>query len=492
MKRFFAHFFCFCSFFSLNAGPASFSLDYFESFYNSYMCGEKNFLSKAGLSSSCSIGSFPTPPLATPPPDPAPPPFMAGRLPVVLVNNSGLPDTEVFILVQGRVPTNGPQVFVHFDGSGVGTNTVVSAGDNGSNYTLPLSSFPVSGNGHVFYLEQIDSALVFISMDHDLNIPVLATGIADPAFNNPNDPYGNYNTIWDQVELAYVNTTPNIAVDATAVSFFSLPLYCFLSTPAPGSGSNCGLSQTRSTLMSYFQEVYAAVPPPPESGQWSNLILRNGSTVLRMLSPGKAMAAGFFDDDYSDDRAAYGYSYLFDVWSGPNSFYRRNTLSIEIPGGAIYSGKVQSDNSLLLTWNGNVVRFGAPATGPDYLSSTSYQIFSGVNLTSSATIPADGIQVSKAFEEAVIAGIVPTTQLINASTLNTLSVFRPYYQIDTNLSADGQGSGPWYDLYSRSLHACGLIYSFAYDEPLWPEVLLQSDTLVPNSTYIGITIGNSQ
>ena len=108
---------------------------------------------------------------------------------------------------------------------------------------------------------------------------------------------------------------------------------------------------------------------------------------------------------------------------------------------------------------------------------------------SSATNGADGIQVSKAFEEAIIAGIVPTTSLIDASTSNTLSSFKPYYQINSNLSGAGPYTGPWYDLYSASLHACGLIYTYAFDEPLWPEVLLASDTLQAG-TYIGLSFPN--
>jgi hypothetical protein len=135
------------------------------------------------------------------------------------------------------------------------------------------------------------------------------------------------------------------------------------------------------------------------------------------------------------------------------------------------------------------VIFAPPSFGPPYTSSTTYNIFSGLTLVSSATSAPDGIQVSKAFEEAIIAGIVPTTALINASTSDTLSIFKPYYRINPNLTGAGPVTGPWYDLYSASLHACGLIYTFAFDEPLWPEVLLESATLLPG-TYIGITIGN--
>ncbi len=484
---------CFCIFspFS-NADP--FSQVDLNIFYNTFMCEEKNTLSEVGLSTVCTSGlnSLPIPPPAVPVPNPsAPAAGPAGYLPIVIVNNSGLPDNEVFILLQGRVPIGGPQLFMDFNGSGVGTQHVVSVGDNGMTYSQPLSFFPASPDGgHVFYIPMTDSFLVFISLQNKLNIPVIPTGIVDPAFDNPSDPFGNFNTIWDQFEGAYVSTSPNVNVDATAVSFFSIPLSIYLSTPTPPSASNCGLTQSRSSLMSYIETALSTVPPSPENAQWNKLVLKDGSTVLRVLSTGKGIAGGYFDVNYLDNQPIYNYSYLADIWYSAVGFYQNNILSIEIPGGAIYSGKAVG-NTLVLHSGPSQVILGPVTKGPPYISSTSFNIFSGISIASSATIPSDGIQVSKAFQEAIIAGIVPTTDLINASLLTTLSVFRPYYQVNPNLSSLGRLTGPWYDLYSAALHACGLIYTFAFDEPLWPEVLLASNTLLP-ATYIGVTIGNTQ
>lgn len=489
MKRFIA----FVSFLmSLHAAPDTFSEDRLVNFYDDFFCETRSALAGAGLAPSCSSPrSLPTPPTPTPPPNPGMPIPVAGRLPIVIVNNSGLADTEVFVLVQGRVPIGGPQVFVDFAPSGIGTNHQVTSGENGSTFTRPLSFFPPTADGHVLYLEQIDSFITLISLNSPLNIPVLpGDKIADPAFNDPADPYNNFNIIWDQVEGAYVPTTPNIAVDATAVSFFSIPLYVYLSTPNPGSGSNCGLTQSRTAILDYLAEVFATVPTAPESTQWRQLLMGSGSTVYRALSPGKAMAGGFFDQNYLNNVGAYGYSYISDIWTGLSSFYRTHTLSIKIPNGLTYSGNVQG-SSIVLTSGSNVVTLGTPVMGPPYTSSTSYLIFSGLPIYTSATVDSDGIQVSKALEEAIIAGIVPTASLIDASTTFTLSSFRPYYQVNPNLQGLGDNTGPWYDLYSAALHACGLIYTFAFDEPLWPEVLLQSNTLLLG-TYIGITIGNTQ
>src|SRR5574342_784785 len=147
MKRFYVLIICSCMNF-LNAQSDTFSRDRLISFYDEFGCEAKEKLAAAGLSSPCnSIGSLPTPPPPTPPPNPAAPPSMAGRLPIVIVNNSGLPDSEVFVLVQGRVPIGGPQVFVDFDMSGIGTNHLVMSGENGSTFTHPLSYFPATADG---------------------------------------------------------------------------------------------------------------------------------------------------------------------------------------------------------------------------------------------------------------------------------------------------------------------------------------------------------
>src|SRR5262249_37896024 len=158
--------------------------------------------------------------------------------------------------------------------------------------------------------------------------------------------------------------------------------------------------------------------------QWKNLVLGNGSTTIyRVLSPGKAIAAGFFDQNYLDNASTYGFSYISDIWTGPLGFYRTHPLSIKIPNGSTYTGTVQG-NQFVFHSGPNQVTFSIPAFGPPYASSTTYLIFSGLPLYSSATIDADGVQVSKAFQEAIIAGILPTTSLIDASTSFTLSSFK--------------------------------------------------------------------
>lgn len=424
-----------------------------------------------------------------PGPPPAPPP-KAGFLPIVLVNHSHLGDNEdqrVYLLVIGKNPATNEQVFVQFNSSGIGSLVKAIPANNGKEYSQTLSQFPVTGStadpARVFYVPEINSAIILFSIDQPLDIPVNdPNNIVQPNFTNPNDP--NYNTIFDIFEF---NFKLSIFANPTAVSFFSIPLYAFLSTPNEHSAKNAGLFQPQKNIFSQTAQAFKNA----KSSEWNKLILSNASTTLRILSPGKGMTAPRpFDINYLDNPAANdNYSYISDIWTGPSSFYRTHPLKLTIPVASqdTYTGVVNGNNTITLTSTNNYqVVFGTPSTTP---ITTSQNIFGGLPLVISDSSPgaADGVQLSKLFQEAIIAGLVPTADTLSNSYLTNNQNF--YYTVNPNLSDAGKTTGPWFDLYSKALHSFGNIYTFAFDEPLWPNVLLSSDTLTPE-TYLGITIGD--
>jgi hypothetical protein len=339
----------------------------------------------------------------------------------------------------------------------------------------------------VVYLPKIVGGAIWFSMQQKLDMPVNAPhNIVQPNFTNPND--ANYTKNFDIFEVTYVSTGTNIAADATAVSFFSIPLYGYISTPDPGSASNTGLFQPRSTILSSAGSLFSTVPNVVE---WEKLFLRNGSTILRLVSPGKAMADNIFDINYLDNGDTYGYSYISNIWASVSSFYRMHSpIKLTIPNGTLdtYFGVINVDNTITFTGQtfGYVIVLQAPTTT---MPTTTFDIFSGVFFIASDNSPgaADGVQLSKLFEEAIIAGLVPTANTLSNPYLSANQA--SFYTVNPNLSALGQSTGPWYDLYSRALHAQGFIYTYAFDEPLWPQVQITSQTL-KTDTYIGITIGS--
>lgn len=484
MKRLLFFLACFSSLFASGVST-TFQPYRLETFYDVFVCEQKDDLSAANLTTPCRAVN----PDVPPDPPPAPPPI-AGYLPIVIVNNSGLPDSEVFVVVTGADPVvTTTQVFLSINTStGIGTRVTAATGQNATMFTVALSQLPpVSHNGHVIYFPEISGGEVWFSMLSKLNMPVNGNAIVQPAFNNPGDP--NYTTNFDIFEVAYVTaTTPNIVADATAVSFFSLPLYGYMSTPSSPNNTT-GLYHRRSTIEAHAASYFSAAP---EASQWNKLILMSGGTFLRILSPGKSMAIPAFDANYLDDMASYGYSYISDIWSGGSSFYRTHSpIVMTIPNGSLqtYHGVIQANNSIIFTSQGSptyTVVFAPPTMATP---STTFDVFSGTLLVSSDNSPgaADGVQLSKLFEEAIIAGLIPTTN--NVSNPYLLANQSNYYNVNPNLTGAGPSTGPWYDLYSKALHSLGSIYTFAYDEPLWPDVQITSNSL-ETSTYVGITIGN--
>ena len=490
MRNFFVAAACLSSVFA-SADDGTFSRSHFTTFYDQFFCEEKDALSSVNLTTPCSFNPNPYNPV--PPPNPPAPPFKTELLPVILVNDSGLPDDQVFVVMTAKDQATQTQGFIQIDASsGVGTLVTANPGDNALNYSLSLSQLPSTSTGHVFYVPLEIGGAVWFSMNNKLNMPVNAPhDIVQPNFLSPGDP--NYNTNFDIFEITYTSlTTPNVAADATAVSFFSIPLYGYISTPS-SVNSNTGLFQKRSYVLAQAAATFVANANSPELGQWNNLFLRNGGNILRLVSPGKGIsyaASPYFDINYLDNPSSYTYSYINDIWTGLTSFYRNNPLKLTIPNGSLetYTGVVNANNTITLTSSpsGYEVVFSAPTTSTP---TTTFDIFSGITLVQSDTSPnaADGVQLFKLFEEAIIAGLVPTADTLSNPYLTSNQ--SNYYTVNPNLSSRGQSSGPWYDLYSKALHKLGYIYTFAFDEPLWPQVQIFSNTLIENSTYIGITIG---
>jgi len=467
-----------------------FSKDRLVQFYDEFLLEEKLYLSEAGVGS---YGGVYDP--FTPPPNPAAPPFKSGYLPMALVNQSGYPDSQVYVLVTGDLTDGATQAWGQVDTSpgsnfGVASLVVAATGQNATQFSCTLSQLPSynAGNGNtgrVLYLPQITSGLVWFSIGEALSMTVNGNSIVHPS-------YTTTTTNFDTFEMTYLlSGDPQVSVDTTAVSAFSIPLYAYLSG-ATSVSANSGVYQPRSYIMEQLESAFASAT---ESSQWSNLVLKNGSTVLRCLSPGQAISASLFDENYLNNSASYGYSYLSNLLTYYNTHALSMTVGVTVPSTATYNytgsatGNIFSFTS---TNGGPSVTFEAFANGPPYTSSTTYNILEGLNLVNPITQPTAGTAadaVSKLFEEAIVAGILPTTNTVVLSSL--VANQSSYYKVNANLSSPGGTTGPWYDLYSKVLHEFGYIYTYAYDDALWPQVLLGAP-FTNNSTYVGITIRNSQ
>jgi hypothetical protein len=509
-----------------------------EEFYEEYVAEQKNINETVGLGVGTNISPFNPPVLPNPPTNPPAPTPEAGYLPFVIVNNSGIPDSSVYITIIGAqisgTTASTQKMYVTFapSNTGIGSYVYVPNSGSGSITPVPLTSLHVeSAPSHTysFYIpaqslspnasDGISGARIYFQMNDSTHLITYDSGaLTEPSVTNQS--LAPYSIFFDKFEFAYVPLgSPKIAADATAVDFFSIPLYGFLSTPDAGSPGNSGLYQSQSFIMQNVVPAFfnnrctnAAI-----LAQWNQLFAPSKTNLVRVLSPSTAMSVGTastfpnkFDPNYFDNEAAYGFSLLKYLWYSTHSFYRQNGLYFQVPASSlypqpgtcsannatgVYTATINADNTIGLCpvfTTESQSYFPAPSTAsasaPTPSGPTSYQIFAAQNLNPTFASNLQGNQVSKLFEEAMIAGLLPASfspsNPLSNSYLSANS--GNYYKNRTSLPESA--GGPWYSVYSEALHYCGSIYAFGFDEPLYPNVLMQSSAPT-SSTYIGITIG---
>ncbi len=503
-------------------------------FYEEYVAEQALINAEVGLGATAS--PFQPPALPSPPADPPAPAPMAGYVPIVIVNSSGFPDTDVYITIIGAqvigTTAQTQKMYMTFNSSGVGSYTLVPASGSGSvpNVQLSTVNTPMTANTYAIYVpandagsDGISGARIYFQINNSTELVTYSGGLlTEPTVLNQS--LSSYSISFDKYEFAYIpNGSPQIAADGTAVDFFCLPLYGFLSTPDTGSPNHSGLYEPQSFIMKtvvpyFFNNKCTGSFKSAILAQWNNLFSPTESNPIRVLSPGSAMSVGTgstfpnkFDPNYFDNASAYGFSLLQYLWSGAASYYRTNGLYFAIPASGLYPQPGTCATNMVsgvytATINGSNVMnlcpsfttesesyFPAPSTANASNPSptngpTSYLIFASQNLNSTFAANLQGNQVSKLFEEAMIAGLLPAafspTNPLSNSYLSANS--GSYYSNSANLPASA--GGPWYSLYSEAIHYCGPIYAYGFDEPLYPNVLMQCTTPT-STTYIGITIG---
>jgi hypothetical protein len=502
-----------------------------EAFYEEYVAEQILIDEAVGLGGSGS--SFTPPALPTPPADPPAPNPMVGYLPIVIVNDSGFADSDVYLTIIGAqvigTTAQTTKMYMTFTAGGVGSYNLVSG--SGSVPNVQLSSITaMAPHTYALYIpansvgsDGISGARIYFQINNSTQLITYSGGaLTEPSVLNQS--LASYNISFDKYEFAYIPMgSPQIAADGTAVDFFCLPLYGFLSTPDASSPNHSGLYEPQSFIMknvvpAFFDNRCTGSFKSAILAQWNNLFSPTRSNPIRILSPGSAMSVGTassfpnkFDPNYFDNAGAYGFSLIQFLWSGSGAYYKTNGLYFGIPPSAlytqpgtcltnmvsgVYTASIDGSNVMnfcpSFTTEGQSF-FPAPSTANASSPSptngpTSYLIFASQNLNSTFAANLQGNQVSKLFEEAMVAGLLPAAFSPSNPLSNSYLAAHSgsYYKNSSNLPASA--GGPWYSVYSEAIHYCGPIYAYGFDEPLYPNVLMQCTAPTP-STYIGITIG---
>jgi len=526
-----------------------------EGFYDEFLCEEKDITSEVGVTAPCTeakppvfdscgaVLSRPTvPPLAMQASSTA-------LVPLVLVNNTGLPDTDVYFLMYGREVTgctaSGPTVgsfsFVSFGpqpGPFTTTGTTGGAAEaTGANtppsatYSYALSDIPLTNGQRIIYVPYLDSGIILFSIQSGLDLAVNANSIAIPIASDPGDT--NYLTVYGGMELTFFppncpqgNPLNQLTVDFTCVDYYGLSIYfnLFTQNPAPGLPQNrpSGIYQSREHTLCELKNTLMTASSAAAS-QWNDLVLTGGGKTLRVLSPGYSMShtGGTFDPNYFDNSAAYGFSWAQDVWTGSNPYYATTPLTIVTNDGTRYNGHIMSGNFVFnasTTEQFSIPWSNVPVAPLNFTTSTAIfnvaNYFPGMtySLNGSAPcvvgaggcdVPADAqtraTEITQYLSASIAAGLIPgkVNKLVPAGF--PPSVMNSYYRQNPNLNPPGSTTGPWFDLYSLGILGNAsvtgnAVYTYAYDDYLYSQASVSaqvapSQAVIDNTTYITIFLG---
>lgn len=402
--------------------------------------------------------------------------------PVAVKNNSGIPDDQTYVLIKAETLDNkgaatGNNCFMHFKADGYATCDLASANFNAFDAAVKLSSLPKNTKGQrEMFLPQAASGRIYFSYKYPMDLPIdgKTQKVVDADGFKPQD--SNYYTLYDKVEFTFNHL--GTWMNPTAVDFFSLPIRI------TQSGSQVyhatGLSQTRPVILSTVEHILNQ-DNANTAFQWNKLLLTNTSdnnvkTVLRLMSPGKAMIKDVpntdpFDENIFTDPVKYGIngqSYIDEIWN----FYRNKTLKIdisELPGAAKPSyctGQVAagSTNFVFTCDNGDTVIIPKQTSSLPFFAGAIGD-FNAPNNTAKAIIVRE-------LSSATVVGLLPAP---DGTVLNREYFSAHKHQYYLNNTKAGQH----YDLYAKALHAFGEenpIYTFAYDDALAQDGTLHDPT----------------
>lgn len=245
------------------------------------------------------------------------------RLPFTFTNNTGRGE-GVYLYVTGTL--NGRLGYVRADG----TFTPWPAGGLPPTPAPDVAiAGPGTGGSTTVHLPRGISGRIWMSLGERLKFFLTPDGFVQPDMVNQSDP--NRNILWDFSEFTYNDA--GLWLNSTQVDMFAIP-HAVTVTGSDGSTSRRGelVADGRNKVIDAIRGM---------GSPWANAVqTRSDGTVLRVLAPSKATAAGFMPGNYLD-------GYINNAWST----YTNKTLTV-VPFGdrpdVKYFGRV-SGNAMNFT-----------------------------------------------------------------------------------------------------------------------------------------------
>jgi hypothetical protein len=206
------------------------------------------------------------------------------------INNSGVPDNQVYVAVIARDASNTVCYL-----NAAGALVPVAGGQNVSMYSMTLSSF-----SSLQFPPIMTSARLWLSYYAPMNMATFAGGgIAQPNLGNPGDP--NSSTVFDWMEFNVGGG--QIYCNTTQVDLFGIPYTMELYDDGPVLNSRRGIEACYEDVKSQYLAYMATTPG---ASAFASLV---GS--VRIVAPMHgSFGPGQPNGNYFD-------AYIASVWAGP-------------------------------------------------------------------------------------------------------------------------------------------------------------------------------
>ena len=203
-------------------------------------------------------------------------------LPVTVTNNTGRSEA-VYLYVLGTM--NGRMGYVNASGT-------FQNWSGGSNPPAPAPDAAIAGPGNggnkTIQIPRGISGRMWMSLGQKLKFFVTPDGLVQPDMVNPTDP--NRDILFDSSEFTYNDS--GLWLNSTQVDMFAIPHAVTV------TGSNGVTKKTGELLNNGRDTVINQIKAQPDFAK--SVITRSDGTVLRVLAPSKATAAGFMNASYLD------------------------------------------------------------------------------------------------------------------------------------------------------------------------------------------------
>jgi hypothetical protein len=358
-------------------------------------------------------------------------------LPLTVTNNTG----------------RGEAVYLYVLGTNLSTGKLGYVNSGGAFNAWPAGALPPSaapdvaiggpGNGAstTVQLPRGISGRIYMSFGEKLKLFLTPDGFVQPSMDNPSDP--NHNILFDWSEFTYNND--GLWINSTQVDMFAVPHVVSV------TGANGATTRTGEVVNNGRNNVIDQIKA--QSGWANTVVTRSDGTVLRVLAPGHAAAAGLFSTTYLD-------SYINSAWSA----YAGKTLTV-VPFAAEPNTKFFGRTS------GNVMNF---------TNTSGAQVASFTKPSSANVWGCDGNLFAP--NDRVVGPIARTLcAALHRGTLGTMDT-QP-----GGSAADFYKISPT-DQYSRIIHANmadGKAYGFSFDDVMNQESLVSNND--PRSASITLS-----